>query len=65
MRYKHLKTGNIYQLINIANECNTEKFPKMAVYFSENDGNVYARPFKDFLEKFEFVGGSNDQNRDS
>ena len=61
MRYKHLKTGNIYQLINIANECDTDKFPKMAVYFSEKGGNVYARPFKDFLERFEFVGGSDDQ----
>lgn len=58
MRYKHIKTGNIYELINIANECNTEKFPKMAVYFSNIDGKVYARPFNDFMSAFIFIGGN-------
>ena len=60
MRYKHIKTGNTYQLINIANECDTEKLPKTVVYFSEKDGKMYARSFKEFLEKFEFVGDSNE-----
>lgn len=58
MKYKHKKTGNIYELINIANECNTDKFPRMVVYFSTVDGNVYARPFDDFMNAFEFIGGS-------
>lgn len=57
MIYKHKKTGNLYQLINIANECNTDKFPKMAVYFSLIDGKVYARPFDDFMNAFEFNCG--------
>ncbi len=57
MKYKHIKTGNIYELINIANECDTEKFPRMAVYFSTIDGKIYARPFSDFINAFEFIGG--------
>ena len=57
MKYKHKKTGNIYELINIANECNTEKFPKMVIYSSLVDGLIYARPFDDFHAAFEFVGG--------
>lgn len=55
MLYKHNKTGNIYELLNIANECNTDKFPKMAIYYSKVDGKVYARPFEDFLSAFTFV----------
>lgn len=58
MRYKYKKTGKIYELINIANECNTEKFPKMAVYFSTTDGKVYVRPFNDFMNAFIFIGGN-------
>ena len=57
MKYKHIKTGNIYELINIANECDTKKFPRMAVYFSTIDGKIYARPFSDFINAFEFIGG--------
>ena len=57
MKYKHIKTGNIYELINIANECDTEKFPRMAVYFSTIDGKVYARLFSDFINAFELIGG--------
>lgn len=57
MKYKHIKTGNIYELVNIANECDTEKFPKMVVYFSHVDGKVYARPFNDFHKAFTFIGG--------
>lgn len=56
MKYKHIKTGNIYELINIANECDTDKFPKIAVYFSLVDGKIYARPFDDFMKAFEFIG---------
>ena len=62
MRYKHIKTGNIYQLINIANECDTEKFPKTVVYLSEKDSKLYARSFQEFLEKFEFVGDCDDNS---
>ncbi len=57
MKYKHKKTGNIYELINIANECNTDKFPRMVVYFSTVDGLIYARPFDDFMNAFEFIEG--------
>lgn len=54
MKYKHIKTGNIYELLNIANECDNEKFPKMAVYQNVNDGHVYAHPFQDFMKSFVF-----------
>ena len=57
MKYKHKKTGNIYELINIANECNTDKFLRMVVYFSIVDGLIYARPFDDFMLAFDFIGG--------
>ncbi len=57
MIYKHNKTGNLYIVITIANQCDSEKFPKMMVYQSLNDGHVYARPHKDFLNAFTLLGG--------
>lgn len=59
MNYIHKKTGNIYRLLNIANECDSEKFPKMAIYISLVDGALYARPLRDFniaFDKLEVVG---------
>lgn len=60
MIYKHNKTGNLYCFIVAANKCDNEKFPKMAVYQSLNDGSVYARPYRDFLNSFTLV--SDDQH---
>ena len=60
MIYKHNKTGNLYSYIATANKCNKEKFPKMAVYQSLNDGSVYARPYRDFANAFTMV--SHDQH---
>lgn len=57
MIYKHNKTGNLYSLITVANKCDNDKFPKMMVYQSLNDGQIYARPHKAFLNSFTFVGG--------
>lgn len=52
MIYKHIKTGNLYCFIATANKCDNERFPKMAVYQSINDGSVYARPYRDFMNSF-------------
>lgn len=57
MIYKHNKTGNLYSVIAVANKCDNEKFPKMMVYQSLNDGQIYARPHKDFFNAFTVVGG--------
>lgn len=60
MIYKHNKTGNLYSLVAIANKCDNEKFPKMVVYQSLSDGNVYARPYKDFFNAFSIKGASHE-----
>lgn len=51
-RYKHHRTSDIYELLHVANEVDSEKFPATAVYRSEKTGAVYARPYKDFLNSF-------------
>ncbi|HAV5681807.1 DUF1653 domain-containing protein [Acinetobacter baumannii] len=60
MIYKHNKTGNLYCLIATANKCDNEKFPKMVVYQSLADGNIYARPYKDFFNAFSVQGASHE-----
>ena len=56
MNYKHVKTGNEYELVFVANKQSAKpNFPEMAVYRSLKDGVVYARPYTDFKEKFEKV----------
>jgi hypothetical protein len=57
MIYKYNKTWNIYSVITVANKCDNDKFPKMMVYQSLNDGQIYARPHKDFLNAFTLLGG--------
>ena len=53
MKYKHIKTGNKYTLIFIANMKSTKpNFPEMAVYQSLKDGLMYARPYAEFQENF-------------
>ena len=52
MKYMHVRTGNIYKLLHVANEVNSDKFPKMAVYQSNSTGEIYARHYQDFLNKF-------------
>lgn len=53
MKYKHKKSGVVYELLHIANECNTAELPKMAVYKSMDDGAIYARYYSDFKARFE------------
>ena len=52
--YRHIKTGNSYALIVVANKGSSKpNFPEIAVYQSLKDGVVYARPYTEFKEKFE------------
>ncbi len=56
MNYRHIKTGNSYALIVVANKGSSKpNFPEIAVYQSLKDGVVYARPYTEFKEKFEKV----------
>lgn len=53
MNYKHVKTGNEYELMFVANRQSTKpNFPEMAVYRNLKDGVIYARPWAEFQEKF-------------
>lgn len=53
MNYKHIKTGNEYELMFVANRQSTKpNFPEMAVYRNLKDGVIYARPWAEFKEKF-------------
>ena len=56
--WKHIKNGNVYQFLHHANvDCeNEEKWPHLVVYKETFcDEWIYARPYKEFLEKFEPV----------
>lgn len=49
----HKKTGSKYRIVVVANKnSGREGFPKMVVYISMNDGEIYARPYSEFVEKF-------------
>jgi hypothetical protein len=56
MRYfRHDKTGNIYILLHIAEECtNGSEGIQIAVYRykEEDNGKVYTRRLSEFYEKF-------------
>ena len=62
MIYKHNKIWNLYSLITVANKCDNDKFPKMMVYQILNDGQIYARPYKDFFNAFTLVDESKIEN---
>ena len=56
MEYKHIKTGNLYQLMCVANnKSDKPNFPQIAVYRDVRTGEIYARPYAEFIEKFEKV----------
>ena len=56
MQYKHIKTGNLYQLMCVANnKSDKPNFPQIAVYRDVRTGEIYARPYAEFIEKFEKV----------
>ena len=56
MRYKHIKTGNEYNLMFIANKkADKPNFPQIAVYRDVRTSEIYARPYAEFIEKFEKV----------
>ncbi len=50
--YTHIKTGNKYRLICIANnKPNEEILAEMAVYGDAN-GDIWSRPIDEFYDKF-------------
>lgn len=56
MKYIHEKSGVTYSLLCIANQgLNDDKWVETAVYQSEKDLKIYARPYADFKEKFKKV----------
>lgn len=56
MEYKHIKTGNLYQLMCVANKkADKPNFPQIAVYRDVRTGEIYARLYAEFIEKFEKV----------
>ena len=56
MRYfKHLKTGNIYILLHIGEDCtNRNEGVEVAVYRYKNEdhGKIFTRRLSEFYEKF-------------
>ncbi|MES2662313.1 MAG: DUF1653 domain-containing protein [Pseudomonadota bacterium] len=51
--FKHIKNGDLYELIGSAlNEANQKP---LAIYKSVTTGLIWARPFNEFLSKFELV----------
>ena len=57
LRFKHMTSGNLYRIIAMANDCDSEKFPRTIVYKSLGDGSVYSRPYLDFLKHFKLWEG--------
>ena len=56
MKYIHEKSGVTYSLLCIANQgLNDCKWVETAVYQSEKDLKIYARPYADFKKKFKEV----------
>lgn len=56
MRYKHKKSGDLYYLIFIAEDCTNARAGEnvqVAVYRKENDTKVYCRDYEEFIKKFE------------
>jgi hypothetical protein len=55
MKYRHIKTGNIYYVLLTANKNSTKPgFPPMVVYRNV-EGEYFARPLDEFSVKFERV----------
>ena len=57
MIYIHEKSGVKYKLLYVANEglgigLDDSKWVETAVYRSEKDGKIYARPMHEFKDKF-------------
>lgn len=53
MKYRHIKSREIYELLCVANkDSQRPDFPPMAVY-RHPSGNIYARPLDVFIKKFE------------
>lgn len=53
MIYIHEKSGVKYELLYVANEgLDDSKWVETAVYRSEKDGKIYARPMHEFKDKF-------------
>lgn len=53
-QWVHISTGNIYSVLFLTNENTSDpiKFPITVVY-KDNKENIWSRPLKDFLIKFQ------------
>lgn len=59
-RFRHRRTGDIYELLLIANEHaeRTAQYPPTAVYRRVSDRTVWSRPVQDWGKDFEEVTGN-------
>lgn len=57
--YKHKKTGNLYQVVDIGKFKDGEHWVKCVIYVSKLTGqnDVYVRRIEDFEDKFEKDNG--------
>jgi hypothetical protein len=55
--FKHIKTGNIYEMLMITNTTckDHNKFVPTVVYKDTETETLYSRPFSEFVSKFEAV----------
>ena len=55
MRYRHLKTGNLYQLVSEARDCtNARDGDRVAIYHRDGDvGQLFVRELAEFHQKFQ------------
>lgn len=51
--YIHIKNGDIYTVILLANE-NSDKW-KTQVIYKDSKNNIWARPISEFIEKFKEI----------
>lgn len=55
LRFQHIKSGCVYELVTLANT--TAKKPEYVttVVYKNKQGEVFSRPFDEFIEKFVLV----------
>lgn len=58
--YKHKKSGNLYQVVDIAKFKDEDHWVKCIIYVSKLTGqnDVYVRRIEDFETKFELYNGN-------
>jgi len=57
MRYRHLKTGNLYQLLSEGRDCtNARDGERVAIYHRDGDASqLFVRELTEFHQKFQAV----------